>query len=774
MAQLVGQSLTRTEDVRFLTGRGRYVDDLEFPHLAHAVVLRSPVAHGIIRAVDTTEACAQPGVLAILTAADLAQNLPTIPMRMAPLPDLDRFVQPVIAADKVRYVGEPIGVIVAETRHQAEDAVSFVQMEIDPLPAIVDHASAAEAAALLFETHGSNVASHYRVASGDVAAAFAAAEYTRREHFRCHRHSGIPMETRGVVALWHPEEARLQVWGAAKVAFANRQILAKMMGLPETAIDMIEVDIGGGFGVRGEFYPEDFLIPFVARRLGRPVKWIEDRREHFIAANHSRDVDCDLEIACRRDGTILALRGHVAADMGAYARTTGGIVTANAARNLPGPYHIADFACTVEAVLTNKTPVGTYRAPGQYESGFFRERLIDIAAADLGIDPAEMRRRNLLPGSAMPSNRGKLVPYTESDTVYDTGDFHVALERALDEIGWEALKGMPRVDADGWYRGVGLSCFVASSGVGPKETASIVLRDGGIDLHVGASTMGQGHETVFAQICGDALGLPLEQIRVMHGSTTHLKEGWGTYHSRATVMAGSAVLDAAAKFIDRLRPLASAALGHPNTEVAWRDGCFMSGDDGGASLPLRDLLKTGGAGDEPVVADGSFSTTKRTYTFGTHAAHVAVDPATGRVRLIDYVAVEDIGRIINPLLAQGQALGAVVQGLGGALLEELVYDENGQLLAGTLADYLLPSSPDFAAIRCICLEDAPSPSNPLGVKGGGEGAIVPVAGAIANAIAAALAPLGAAVLELPLSPPRLWRMIEEAKAAPPGPKGARS
>jgi len=323
-----------------------------------------------------------------------------------------------------------------------------------------------------------------------------------------------------------------------------------MFEMPEAAIDFIEFDIGGGFGIRGEFYPEDFLIPFAARRVGCAVKWIEDRREHLLAANHSRDVRCELEIACRRDGYILGLRGAIFADMGAYARSTGGIVTANAARCLPGPYRISNFACDVHAFLTNKAPVGTYRAPGMFEANFFCERLLDIAAADLGIDPADMRRRNLVPASAMPARRGKLVPYAEGETVYDSGDFHSAFERACREVDWDKFKRSGR-DAEGWYHGIGIASFVASSGVGPNEHARLLLHpDGKLQLHVGSSTMGQGHETIFAQICADVLGIPHTAIKVLHGSTTLLDNGFGTFHSRATVMGGSAVHHASMALIE--------------------------------------------------------------------------------------------------------------------------------------------------------------------------------------------------------------------------------
>jgi carbon-monoxide dehydrogenase large subunit len=365
-APLIGQPVDRAEDQRFLTGAGTFVDDLKRDGMLHAVVLRSSVAHGRINGIDTSAARASKGVRAVITAAEIGETIPLIPLRLANLPEFAPYLQPVIAKDKVRYVGEPIAVVVAETQALAEDALEAIEVDIAPLAPLPDRHAAASDQSLLFETSGSNCAVRYEVWSGDADAAFAKAEYTRRESFRCHRLTAVPLETRGLIAEWDAGRQKLVVFGATKVLFFNRRVLAPMLGLSEHAIDMIELDVGGGFGVRGEFYPEDFLIPFAARHVGRPVKWIEDRREHLMATNHSREVDCDLEIACTRDGVILGLRGHIYGDMGAYIRTNGGVVPAKAGQFLPGPYRIRDVAITVEALMTSKTPVGTLRAPGRF------------------------------------------------------------------------------------------------------------------------------------------------------------------------------------------------------------------------------------------------------------------------------------------------------------------------------------------------------------------------------------------------------------------------
>ncbi|HUZ75851.1 MAG TPA: xanthine dehydrogenase family protein molybdopterin-binding subunit [Stellaceae bacterium] len=752
---LVGSPVERLEDLRLLRGRGTFVDDLARENVLHAAVLRSPVAHGRLRAIDTKAALALPGVHAVITAADLGARVPNIPLRLIPLPEMLPFEQPVIAASKVRYVGEPVAVVLADSAALAEDALEVVRLDIEPLPAVTDRVAAAADKVLLFEEHGTNRAVTFTVRQGDAAAAFKEAPYVRRERFSVHRHTAVTLEPRGVLTEWDRAQGHLTIWGAAKVPFFNRQILARLMVLPESAISMIENDVGGGFGNRGEFYPEDFLIPFAARHVGRPVKWTEDRREHLIAANHARETDIEIEIACRKDGTILALRGHAYADMGAYVRTNGAVGPRNSAQFLAGPYHVPHLDIDVKLLVTNKTPVGTYRGPGRFEADFFRERLVDMAARDLGIDPVELRRRNFVAESEMPYAVAAVTP-SGAETEFDSGDYRITLDRCLQEIGWSDKQRLQGKFVDGRYHGIAIGCFIEGGAAGPKETARLVLEpDGRIAVLVGSAGVGQGLETAFAQIAADALELPLERIAgVRHGSTTLLPEGYGSYHSRAVVMGGSAVLAAASAFKTALRDAAASRLGCDAAAVELVDGEARAG---GRSVTLAALAEDG------IAADGSFTNHHHTYAYGTHAAHVAVDPRTGHVALVDYAAVEDVGRIINPMMMRGQQIGAIVQGLGGTLLEHLVYDAEGQLLSGTLADYLLPTAGDFPSIRAVTLEEKPSPINPLGAKGAGEGGIVPVGGVIANAVAAALSSLGVEPRALPLSPPRLWRLIKEAQ-----------
>ena len=761
--RFVGRALRRTEDHRFVTGSGCYVGDFSRPGVLHAVIVRSAHASARVTRIEAAPALAMPGVVAVLTAGDLRAEAP-IPIRLAPLPGFDRFLQPPLADADVRYVGEPLAVVVAEDRYVAEDAAAQVVVEYEVRAAVVDPHHAAEDAVVVHAAVGTNVASRYTVSRGDADAAFAAADYTRVETFRCHRHTAVPIETRGLVAEWDAGARKLTVWGATKVTFFNRRALARMLGLAEADVEMVELDVGGSFGVRGEFYPEDFVIPAAAIRLGRPVKWVEGRRESLLATNHSRDVECELAIAARADGTILGLRARVRADMGAYVRTNGGVVPAKAAQFLPGPYRIASVQCEVSAILTNKTPVATYRGPGRFEANFFRERLLDLMAADLGLDPVALRRKNLLTPAELPYALGRLVPY-EAPSEYDSGDYASALGRALAASDYDARAKENGTLVDGRLRGVGLGCFVESSGAGPNETARVVVQGAGrVALYTGCASSGQGAETWMAQILADELGVPMEWITVHHGTTSFVAEGYGTYHSRAVVVGGSAVKAAGAALAGQLVALAAARSGIAADALECRGGAVSRrGSDAPvltlAALAAEDSVEARAA----LTATGKFAPAKLTYTYGTHVAEVAVDPETGAVDVLRLVTVEDVGRAINPALVHGQAHGAAVQGLGGALLEHLVYDESGQLLTGTLADYAMPVASAFPAIDAITLEEAPSTLNPLGAKGAGEGGIVAVAAATANAVAAALAPLGVVVRELPLSAPNIARWIRDAR-----------
>jgi carbon-monoxide dehydrogenase large subunit len=747
---LIGSPIERREDLRFLRGRGQYVDDLARADMLHAAILRSSVAHGRIRAIDASAALALPGVHSVLTAKDIGERVPRVPMRLQPLPDFEPFGQPVIVETKVRYVGEAIAVVLADTAGIAEDALGLIEVDIEALPAVPDRQASATNASLLFEDQGSNRAIKFHAVRGDAAAAFKNAPYVRRESFRTQRHMALPMEPRGLLAEWDAARGRLTISGGAKVLFFNRRTLAKQMGLPETAIEIVENDVGGGFGARGEFYPEDFLIPFAARHTGRPVKWTEDRREHLMCMNHARQAECDVEIACTRDGTILGLRGHAYVDVGAYMRTNGAVGARNVAQFMSGPYRIPSIDIDVALELTNKTPVGTYRGPGRFETDFFRERFFDMVAQDLELDRVEFRRRNLVSLQEMPYPIATITPF-ESKDEFDSGDYHATLDRCLDEIKWADKSKLAGKLIDGRYHGLAIGCFIEGGAAGPKESARIVLEpDGDYSVYVGSSAIGQGLETAFAQIAADALEVPMDRIRgVFHGTTSYVSDGYGAYHSRSVVMGGSAMLDAVKNLHEAIRAEAAKRLHCEPSQVQIVEGSTAAGP-GGMSVALKGLSSEG------ISAEGAFLNKKHTYTYGAHAAHVAVDPKLGHVELIDYVIVEDCGRAINPLTLHGQAIGSAVQGLGGAMMEHLVYDQQGQLLTGSLADYLIPTASDFPNIRAVVLENHPSPINPLGAKGAGEGGII-------DAVANALSTFGVEPRELPLTPTYIWELVQAGK-----------
>lgn len=751
----VGSAVERVEDLRFLRGKGQYVDDLTLPDLLHAAVLRSQVAHGRIEAIRCEEARALPGVVAVLTAADLRKPIPTIPVRST-LPSVLPFRQPVIADTMVRHVGEPLGLVVAERPEIAEDALQLISVDVEHAPAVVGHRDSRRGEVLLVDDAASNCAAAFRIAKGDAATAFQGADYVRREQFSVGRQAALPMETRGLLALWDDARYHLSVWGAAKIPFATRRALAAMMQLPEASVDAIECDVGGGFGVRGDVYPEDFLIAFAARHLGRPVKWVEDRREHLIATNHARGVSCDIEIACDKNGTVLAMRGEIDVDIGAYVRPSITNTIRNAGLFMAGPYRISNIDINARGFLTNTTPCGVFRGPGRFESSFFCERILDLAADELGVDRVDIRRRNLIRRDEMPYALAVCEPDDGvAAAVCDSGDYAEALQKCLEEFDWEHKLKIDGEFLDGRYHGIGLGCFIEGGAAGPRENARIVSQqDGTVDVSVGSSAIGQGLETVLSQIAADALGLDMSRIRLLHGSTSLLHEGFGSFASRATVMGGGAVINAANCFLEAFRLAAAGEFDCDTDDISIADGIARCRD--GRSITIGELSNRG------LEAKGTFANSRPTYAYGAAAAHVAVDPRTGHIALLDYLVVDDVGCVVNPLTLHGQVLGAVVQGMGGVFSEEIIYDSDGQMLVGSLADYLPPLMTDFPNIRVITTENHPSPNNPLGAKGAGEGGIIAPGGVVANAVASALRSFGVQPRTLPLSPQRIWELIHSA------------
>ncbi len=767
----IGAPIRRREDVRFVTGTGQYLDDIRLPGMLHAAILRSPHSHARVRGIDTAAALALDGVVAVYTHADMEDLLKPIPMRVFPLPGLDDYLQKPLSGDTVRHAGEAVAVVVAESRYIAEDVLDLIEVDYEPLPAVTTIDEALKDSVLVHPANGSNLAGSAEISVGDFEAAFREAEYVRREQFSTNRHTANPMETRGLVANYETSDGHLRVWGPTKVSHTNRAILARHLEIDEERIHFIEPDVGGGFGVRGEFYAEDFLIPFASFRLGRPVKWVEDRVEHLSSANHSREVQCEVEIAAKSDGTLLGLRTTVYGDMGAYVRTHGSVVPALTAVMMTGPYRIPNFQASVNCVMTNKMGAGTYRAPGFFEGTFIRERLLDMVADDLGLDPAELRRRNLITASEMPYDAGP-TRLDGRNTVFDSGDYASAFDRALDQIGYDELAQREGPDEQGRYHGVGIASYVEPTGFGPFEGARVLVTpEGQVEVYLGITTMGQGHETVMAQVCADSLSVPMEDVRIFHGSTDYIPASIGTFGSRASVMAGSAIHMSCQTLRARILSLAASYMDTQPEVLDLRHGVVAARDGGedGRTLTLQQvaaLAESQQRFDDPDTAlDATeyFRIEEWTYSYGSHAAHVAVDPETGKLEVLQYVVVEDVGRCINPLTMHGQSVGGAAQGIGGALLEELVYDESGQLLSGTLMDYLLPTSTDIPNIDTVITEEAPSPLNPLGVKGAGEGAILATGAALGNAVAHALSPFGVHITTLPLSPGNIRRWIREGQ-----------
>jgi aerobic carbon-monoxide dehydrogenase large subunit len=769
---VLGKSIRRLEDRLLLTGQGRFAADIGFPDQLHMRVVRSPVAFGRLLAIQAEEAQATAGVAAVWTGADVATT-PPIDFRQVRVSGLEPYRQPILAQDFVRYVGEPLAVVFAEDPYLAEDAAELVFAEIKELEPCLEATTAPGEILPGMSTEAAIVEKAY----GDLERAFAAAHAIVELKLAVGRHSGVPLETRGAIARYDPARGLLELHGAAKVPHINRRAIGRMLGLSLERIHLYEGHVGGGFGIRGELYPEDVLVCLAALRLQRPVKWIEDRREHLLAANHARDQVHEVRAAIDGRGFILGLDDEFWTDQGAYVRTHAATVTDLTAAMLPGPYVVPAYRARGHIRITNKTPCGTYRAPGRFEGTFVRERLIDAIAARLGLDPLDVRRVNLIGPDAMPFARG--VDALGTEVVYDSGDYPALLDCLLARIGHTALEQrLAERRFRGERVGFGLGMFVEKSGLGPFDDAKVLLEaDGGIEVVTGAASVGQGIETVLAQVCADALGVAPEGIRVTHGRTDRIADGMGAFASRATVMTGSAVHLAAMELRRRLLEAAGRLLQTPAGDLKIEDAHVHRGD-AGPSLNLadvaRELALQAGAGQagagqagarspQSVVlsADGRFTTAHMTYPYGITAVVVRVDGETGGLVIERLWVAYDVGRAVNPMLIEAQMAGGALQGIGGALLEEFLYDPSGQPLAASFADYLMPSLADAPPVEVLLTEDAPSPLNPLGVKGAGEGGINAPGAAIAAAIDEALAVPGA-VDRLPVTSERLYRLARKA------------
>lgn len=760
----IGQSVPRLEDRPLVAGLGRFVADLDRPRQLHARIVRSAHAVGRIVDIDCTEATAMPGVT-VWTAQTLG-DVPRIPFRATKISGLEPYVQPVLAVERVRYVGEPVAVVFAPDPYLAEDAADAVLVEIEEdAEPILD----ARADPGPFLPGASTEPVVVRKGYGDVKAAFAAAAHVVKLDLATGRHSGIPMEPRGALAEWDAGRGHLDLWGATKRPHWNRDRLAEMFGLSPAQIDLHEPHVGGGFGIRGELYPEDVLVCLAAMRLGRPVKWVEDRREHMMAANHSREQQHLIRAAIDTDGHILAIDETLHHDQGAYVRTHGARVADMSIGLLLGPYRVPAYAARAHFRLTAKTPAATYRAPGRFEGSFVRERLMDAIAQRLNLDPLELRRRNFIAPSEMPFERG--LTALESEVVLDSGDFDGLLTKAQTFCDWSALQAEAAARrAAGEAVGVGLGFFVEKSGLGPSELVRIeVATDGRIEIVTGAASLGQGMETAIAQIAADTLGADYRDCRVVHGQTARISHGWGAHASRVTVMTGEATRRAAAELHDRALDMAAELLAAPRADLVL-DGGRVTDTGSGASVTLGEIA----AALDPVSprrgdrapglsAEAWYHNTHMNYPYGAHVAMVSVDVETGVTKVERYAISYDVGRAVNPAMIEGQILGGLAQGLGGALLEEFRYDDTGQPLSVTFADYIMPTAAEMPEVAIQILQDAPSPLNPLGLKGSGEAGVTGAGAAIAAAIDAALDRPGL-VTRLPATPQYLKARIAQYDA----------
>jgi carbon-monoxide dehydrogenase large subunit len=773
---LLGAAPRRNEDERLLTGAALYVDDVHLDGMLHVAFVRSDHAHGRLRGVNLEPARKHPGVVAAWAAEDLGEYWAPGPLLVSP-PPIERLTfraatQVPLAKEKVRHVGEPIAMIVARSRYVAEDAAALVEVDLEPLPAIGrTEDSLGENAPRIHEQFDSNLAAHVTQSKGSFDAAAAGAALRLRRRFRMDRGASAPIENRGVVAKWDERAGELTVWDTTQAPIPIRNGLAAMLGLPETHVRVIAPFIGGGFGPKiMMFYPEEVLLPWAAMRLGRPVKWIEDRQESFFATTQERDQVHEAEIAVDADGRILGIRDSFLCDTGAY-NPYGLTVPINSQCTLLGQYRVPNYESEFRLVFTNRPIVTPVRGAGRQHGVFVMERLLDVAAAELGLDPAEIRRRNLLTPDEFPHDH-EILYQDFAPLVYDSGNYEPALDRALEMIGWDHFRAttQPALRVEGRHVGIGLVCYVEGTGIGPYEGAKVSVRtDGRISLVTGVGTQGQGHFTSFAQLAAGPLGLTAADVDVVTGDTAKFSWGTGTFASRGAVVAGNAVHAAAMAVRDKVLGLGAEILeAEPDAlEIVSGTVRVRSESDRRISLaelatranPLRGAVKPG---REPgLEATRYFGPERGATASGVHAMILEVDPETAMLEVLRYVVVHDCGTVINPMIVDGQIHGGVAHGIGNSFYEQLVFDEEGQLLNASFMDYLLPTATDVPTIETehLC---TPSPLNPLGIKGVGEAGAIPVAALFAQAIEDALGDGAPEILEMPLSPSRLYALLARA------------
>ncbi len=772
----VGRRQKRNEDPRLLTGRAVFLDDIEPPNTAHVAFLRSPHAHARLGAIDTAAARALPGVIAIITAEDLGGYWKPGPLLVPPPPveglEFHERTQVPLARGKVRHVGEPIVAVIAESRYLAEDAVERITVDFEPLPAVVDlEAALGPSAPLVHEDLASNLAARVPQRKGDYAAAKAGAALVVRRRFLYDRGAAAAIENRGIVAEWDARAARLSIWDTTQAPIPIRNGLAAMLGLSEHQVRVATPFIGGGFGPKiMMFYPEEVLVPWLAMRLGRPVKWMSDRAEDFVSTTQERGQLHDAEMALDAEGRILGIHDRFLHDTGAYD-PYGLTVPLNSQCTLLGPYRVPAYDSEFTAVFTNKPIVTPYRGAGRQHGVFVVERLLDLAARELGLEPAEIRRRNLLRPADFPHNH-EIIYQDFTPLTYDSGNYEPILDQALRRIDWSGFATRrSKAVAAGKLAGIGVVCYVEGTGIGPFEGARVQVQNSGkVTVATGVGTQGQGHFTSLAQVAAAQLGVAVEDVEVVTGDSDQFHWGTGTFASRGAVVAGNAVHEAAKAVGEKAIRVAAEHFEVGADEIELRSGrawvrsdaarSIALGELAGLANPMRGAVKPN---TEPgLEATRYFGPARGATASGAHALTLEVDPETMQVEVTKYVVVHDCGRVINPLLVDGQVHGGVAQGLGNAFYEQLVFDDNGQLMNASFMDFLLPTALDVPRIE-VGHEETPSPLNALGTKGAGEAGAIPVGALFAQALENALGIPGLEILEIPLSPNRLWEIVEAAK-----------
>jgi carbon-monoxide dehydrogenase large subunit len=771
--KFIGERIRRREDPKLIAGKASYVDDIRLEGTLAAAFLRSPHAHARIKSIDTAAALKLPGVVAVVTGEDLRGKVGSIPCAW---PVANRPFHPVLALDKVRFMGEPVAVVVASTPALAQDGVDLVEVDYDPLEAVVDPEKALEAGApIIHEEFGTNLVQAAEHPSDKIDELFRQADKVVRFKFANQRLIAMSMETRGVLARLDEASGELTVWSSTQIPHMLRSYLSDMLGFPENMIRVVAPEVGGGFGAKSNIYREEAIIPYLAKELKRPVKWIERRREHLATLTNGRGQVAYAEGAIKNDGTILAVRARFVGDMGAYLHLLTPMMPGLSGMMLPNVYNLQALAFEQKLAFTTKMTTDTYRGAGMPEAISIIEHLLDMTAAECGLDPVEVRRKNLIPKNVFPFT-------SASGIVYDSGDYEAPLNKALELIDYKKLRAeQAAARKQNRHLGIGVCCYVEMAGVGPSsffpglkaggwESAKVRIEpDGKVTVMTGSSPHGQGIATTFAQITADALGIDVDDVRVLHGDTAIVQYGIGTFASRSLAVGGAALTMAIGKLQDKMKRLASFLTEVPPEQMSFSKRAIIFGGDPNRSIPLQKVIDAAYQfrqpypGLEPGLDETAFFEPPNcTSPFGANIAVVEVDVETGNVKILRYVNVYDCGTVINPLIVDGQIHGGTAQGIGQALCEEVVYDEGGQLVSGSLMDYAIPRAamlPRFEVANTV----TPTPINPLGAKGIGESGAISGNSCIASAVVDALAPFGVKHIELPLKAERVWRAIQDAK-----------